>query len=42
MIILDKGEIVESGMTAEIFSAPHHAVTKALIAASSSEERVRS
>ncbi|MEI6572739.1 MAG: ABC transporter ATP-binding protein [Alphaproteobacteria bacterium] len=42
MIVLDKGEIVESGITADIFSAPDHAMTKALLAASSSEERVRS
>ena len=42
MIVLDKGEIVESGMTADIFSAPDHVVTKRLLAASSSEERVKS
>ncbi len=35
MIVLDKGEIVESGLTADVFSAPHHAVTKALLAAAS-------
>ena len=42
MIVLDKGEIVESGMTADIFSTPDNVVTKTLLAASSSEERVRS
>lgn len=42
MIVLDKGEIVESGITADIFSTPHHAMTKRLLAAASNEERVRS
>ena len=41
MIVLDKGEIVESGITPDVFSAPHHAVTKALLSASSNEEQER-
>jgi peptide/nickel transport system ATP-binding protein len=40
MIVLDKGEIVESGITLDI-SSPHHAVTKALLSASSNEEQER-
>ena len=34
MVILDQGEIVEHGLTADLYHAPHHAVTKALLAAS--------